>query len=234
MIEERGTIENAGPLTRYFLAGYLSKTDDESNFPVQQLPTIFDRYETLFTNTLSMLAISKEQLKGRSEFNFDSGDAANLEGGIAILRVVEALRLRGFTEIALVKPQRGKPGADIVCCHAGLRICLEVKSVTKQSTGREGLFLEDQLYEKIREHTEKAAKQLAASAEHLGCDIKILAVVINWFEQSIYLGASDYQQIVNQLEQHGDVESLKGVDGVLFITKMGQQFLFLNETGKKM
>ncbi len=40
-------------------------------------------------------------LKGRSEFNFDSGDAQNLEGGIAILRVVEALRLKGFPNIRL-------------------------------------------------------------------------------------------------------------------------------------
>jgi hypothetical protein len=56
--------------------------------------------------------------------------------------------------------------------------------------------------------------------------------VVNWFDQSIYLDESDYQQIVNRLERHGDVESLRSIDGLLFVTKMGQKFLFLNEVGR--
>jgi hypothetical protein len=56
--------------------------------------------------------------------------------------------------------------------------------------------------------------------------------VLNWFDQSIYLGQKQYQQIVNRLERDGNQESLKGVDGILFITKMGQRFLFLNERAK--
>lgn len=221
------------PLVRYFLEGYFSKKDDETNFPSGDMPEILRRYETLFTNVLGLLGIKKEQLTARSEFNFDSGDAANLEGGIAILRVVEALRLRGFSEITLVTPRKGEQGADITCARAGIRICLEVKAVTKQSRGRDGLFFEDQLYEKVREHAAKAARQLAVSAEILGCEVKLLAYVVNWFAQSIYLGESDYQQIVNKLERHGEVEALKGIDGVLFVTKMGQEFLFLNEVGKR-
>jgi hypothetical protein len=63
--------------------------------------------------------------------------------------------------------------------------------------------------------------------------VKLLAYVVNWFAESIYLGEPDFQQIVNKLERHGEVESLIGIDGVLFITKMGQQFLFLNEVGKR-
>ena len=42
----------------------------------------------------------------------------------------------------------------------------------------------------------------------------------------------DYQQVVNKLEKFDEEESLKGIDGVFFVTKMGQQFLFLNERGK--
>ena len=221
------------PLSSFFLEGYLSKKDDQTNFPADDFYGVLGRYETLFLNVLSVLKLTKEQLKKRSEFNFDSGDAANMEGGIAMLRVVEALRLAGFTDIQLVQPRKGEQGADIVCNKAGISVCLEVKAVTKQSRGRDGLFFEEQLYEKVREHAEKASRQLAASAELLGSEVKLLAYVVNWFDQSIYLDQSDYQRIVDKLERHGEVESLKGVDGVLFVTKMGQRFLFLNEVGKR-
>jgi hypothetical protein len=56
--------------------------------------------------------------------------------------------------------------------------------------------------------------------------------VVNWFAQSIYLGQDDFQYVVNKLEKDQEQESLVGVDGVWFVTKMGQQFLFLSERGK--
>jgi Holliday junction resolvase len=123
--------------------------------------------------------------------------------------------------------------ADITAVRAGIRVCVEVKAVTKQSRGRENLFLEEQLYEKIREHAHKASRQLAISAERLSCRVRPIAYVVNWFEQSIYLSETDYQQIVNKLEKHGEVESLIGIDGILFVTKIGQEFLFLNDIGKQ-
>jgi len=221
------------PFSHFLLGRYLSKRTDSTNFPDGDLSEVLERYEILFANVLNVLAITKEQLKSRSEFNFDSGDAGNLEGGIAILRVVEALRLRGFSDIALVLPRKGEQGADVTCMKAGARVCLEVKAITKQSRGRKDFFFDEQLYEKVREHAEKAARQLAHSSETLCCEVKLLAYVVNWFAQSIYLVESDYQQIVNKLEQHGEVESLIGIDGVLFITLMGHEFLFLNEVGKR-
>jgi hypothetical protein len=95
------------PLSRFFLEGYFSKTDDSTNFPPEDLRRTLGNYETLFGNVLSELGMTKEQLRSRSEFNFDSGNAANLEGSIAILRVVEALRLGGFSDIELVSPRKG-------------------------------------------------------------------------------------------------------------------------------
>jgi hypothetical protein len=78
---------------------------------------------------------------------------------------VEALRLRGFSDIRLVSPRKGEQGADLTCIKAGIRICIEVKAVTKQSRGRDGFFFEEQLYEKVREHAEKAVRQLGISAD---------------------------------------------------------------------
>ena len=95
------------PLSQFFLERYFSKVDDPANFPAEHLRRILGNYETLFGNVLSELGMTKEQLRGRPEFNFDFGNAANLEGGIAILRVVEALRLDGYSDVELISPRRG-------------------------------------------------------------------------------------------------------------------------------
>lgn len=223
---------SAHPLCSFFLSGYLSQKEDPTNFPPDQYPALWRRYEKLFESALQVLSRTKEGLRSTPEFNFDSGDATNLESAIAILRVAESLRLLKFLNIVLVKPRKDAPSADLTCEKNGQSVCLEVKTITKQSKGRTGLFFADQLYEKILESIPRARVQLQASAEQLQCTVKIFACVSNWFDQSIYLTQQDYQQIVNRLERDGEQESLAGVDGVLFITRMGQQFLFLNERGK--
>jgi hypothetical protein len=77
-----------------------------------------------------------------------------------------------------------------------------------------------------------ARKQLEATATDLRCSLTIFVCVVNWFAQSIYLGQDDFQYVVNKLEKDQEQGSLAGVDGVWFVTKMGQQFLFLGERGK--
>ena len=155
------------PLCRYFLSGYLSKRNDPTNFPPDQFPELFDRYEKVFESALEVLGLTKEALKSKSEFNFDSGDPANLESGIAVLRVVEALRIKKFRNIALVKPTKNAPGADLTCQKNRQKVCCEVKAVTKQSNGRREYLFKDQLYEKILESISKARTQLEASAAEL-------------------------------------------------------------------
>jgi hypothetical protein len=224
---------NAYPLFSYFLSGYLSKSmKDDLNFPPDQ-PCIFDQYEQLFHSVLQVLDLTKEALRSRPEFNFDSGDAKNLESGIAMLRVVDALRLEKFLNIALLKPSKNAPGADISCERNGRKVCVEVKTITKQSHGRPKCFFEDQMYEKMLESLPKARKQLEATARKLRITVKIFACVVNWLAQSTYLDQDHYQGIVNKLERNQDCESLKGVEGVFFITGRGQQHLFLNERGHR-
>jgi hypothetical protein len=224
----------AYPLCGYFLSGYLSKREDADNFPPDEFPDLFQRYEGIFARALQVLCLTREALKSRSEFNFDSGDAANLESGIGVLRVVEALHMGNFLNIALVAPKKNSPAADITCEKNGHRVCCEVKAITKQSSGRSGLFFADQLYEKILENIPKARTQLDATAAELQCAIRIFVCVVNWFAQSIYLDQVDYQHIVNRLEKDQNQESLNGIDGVLFVTKMGQRFCFLNERARSL
>lgn len=58
--------------------------------------------------------------------------------------------------------------------------------------------------------------------------------VSNWFDQAIYLTLGDYQYIVNRLEKdklEGEdnyLESLKAIDAVFFVTKLGQVFWFVS------
>lgn len=220
------------PLCQFFLSGYLSAREDPTNFPVDQ-PALSDRYETIFKSALDTLKMSKETLRSMAEFNFDSGNAANLESAMGVLRAVETLRQMNFQKITIPKP----PGADILCEKDGQTVCCEVKTITKQSSPRKGFFFADQVYEKIFENIDKARDQLHKCTTEFPGAVTVFISVSNWFDQAIYLSEQDYQYIVNRLEKDqlegGDLrESLQGIDGVLFLTKVGHRFLFLNEHGK--
>jgi Holliday junction resolvase len=226
------------PLCAYFLSGYLQQRDDEDNFPKKQFPDIFGRYEAIFRDAMRVLGLNKEALARRSEFNFDSGSAQNLEGGIAILRSVVLLDNSGFTDIALVNPPNGEKGADLLATRKAHRVCFEVKAITKKSAPRKEQLLEEQVYLKVTEFAQGASKQLAATAAREGCAVKILICIINWFEQSIYLTHQDYQQIVNKLESYkledyDEQRHLTGINGVWFQPRFGNYIPpYLDEIGK--
>jgi len=132
----------------------------------------------------------------------------------------------------LIKPPKNAGGADIVSEKAGKKICFEVKALTKQSTGGSGKFFEQQLYDKVFDLIGTAKKQLMLSAAELKCDLRIVVFVVNWFSQSIYLAELDYFDIVKRLAKEQDHSQLTGIDGVLFVTSAGTQFLFLEEAAK--
>jgi hypothetical protein len=217
---------HAYPLCKLFLSGYLAKKQDPVNFPTSD-PDTFRRYEELFKAALQALGLQPQNLRKRPEFNFDSGDAANLESAIAVLRAVVWLKDKGFVNIALIKAKGS--AADISCERKGQKVCCEVKSITKQSSGREGYFLEEQVYEKVKESISKARSQLKASALQSQCKITIAVFVLNWFLHSLTLDQGVFQQIVNRLEQE---QELQGVDGVLFITAAGVGYDFFCEATK--
>jgi hypothetical protein len=158
----------------------------------------------------------------------------NLESAVAVLRAVSALRAQRFSAITLLDP----PGADLKCERDGRTICCEVKSITKQSSPREGFFFVDQLYEKIQESIAHARKQLQSTAARLKC-VTMFVCVSNWFDQAIYLSQQDYQYVVNRLEKdklEGEdnyLESLRGIDAVFFVTKCGQVTWFVSDELRK-
>jgi hypothetical protein len=216
------------PLADFFLRGYLSTGDDPKNFPSDGFPDVLGRYERTFSVALDILGVAREVLRGRAEFKFDSGDAANLESGIAILRVVEFFHLARFRDISLVRPSKYTPSADLICTQNGARICCEVKAVTKQSKGRPG-YLENQLYDKVSECVPKARKQLKATAAEFRCDVKVLVCVVNWLTHSLCLYQNDYLRIFRRLKCE---QQLDGIDGVLFVTKMGVPYWFPDDPKK--
>ena len=221
------------PLCDYFLSGYLkANPNDAGNFPRGEFPDGFVRYEALFHDALFHLKMTKEALRSKQEFNFDSGNANNLESAIGVLRAATHLGQAKFTDITIIKLKRTSRGADLTAHKNSRKVCFEVKTITKQSKGRAGHFFADQLYEKIREGIAKAREQLIASSLELNCELTIYPCVVNWFAQTTYLNQADYQSIVNKLEAHGEEKSLAGVDGVWFILKNGDLKAFLNERAK--
>jgi len=128
-------------LSSFYLSGYLQKIADHDNFPQEKGEDVFDRYELVFFEALKVLGISKQSLRSKPEFNFDSDDVCNLEAGIAILRTVNALHLLGHKKISLITPPKHGAGADITSEKAGKKICFEVKALTKQSTGGDAQVL---------------------------------------------------------------------------------------------
>ena len=117
--------------------------------------------------------MTKEALRARSEFNFDSGDPNNLESAIGVLRAAIHLGQAKFSDITLLKSKRNSPGADLTAKKTGHKICFEVKTISKGGKGGDGEFFEQQLYEKIRSNIGRAREQLKATALQLNCDLTI-------------------------------------------------------------
>jgi hypothetical protein len=67
------------PFSYFFLSGYLQNLTDEDNFPSGTGGAVFDRYEVVFGKVLEVLETTKEYLRLKEEFNFDSGNASKLE-----------------------------------------------------------------------------------------------------------------------------------------------------------
>lgn len=141
------------PLCDFFLSGYLAANpEDTENFPTDQPPDdLFWRYEALFNDALFHLRMSKESLRAKQEFNFESGNANNLEGALGVLRAATHLGRAGFSEITLIKTKPESSGADLTAKKNSRKICFEIKTITKRSKGRDGLLMADQFYEKIKE-----------------------------------------------------------------------------------
>jgi hypothetical protein len=213
------------PLSDFFLREYLSNNDDPNNFPPNEFPDLFERYARAFSVGLEALALTRDELIKRPEFKFDRADAGNLEGSIATLRVAEFLKLKGFLNIELVN---APANADLMCEQNGHRVCLEVKATTKQSSGRAGMYLETQVYDRVYTGIEGARKQLRTTATERQCDVKVFVCVLNWLSHSLCLYPNDYLRIYRWLKAD---RHLQGIDGVLFITKMGVTHWFPTDVG---
>jgi hypothetical protein len=133
------------------------------------------------------------------------------------------LQQKEYQRIALLDAEE-TTGADIGCYKDGQKICCEVKAITKQSEGRKGFYLEDQVYEKVRENAVKARTQLKATAVKLNCQRTIFAVVMNWSPHDKILGDNDFRNIVDKLdrdlslgERDGLPLGLGEIDHMLFV-----------------
>jgi len=85
--------------------------------------------------------------------------------------------------------------------------------------------MEEQRYDKVRQHASKSGQTIARSLIVLQCAVTILVYSSTGSRSPFHLVRSDYQEIVEKLKRDGEIESLHGIGGVCFI-KEGSGFPF--------
>ncbi|MDA2912477.1 hypothetical protein MYX77_00695 [Acidobacteriia bacterium AH_259_A11_L15] len=223
------------PLCKFFLSQYVQKMtdidmqrDEAFHVSVKRILLIdthlIREFEALISSSLQALGLSKEELKKSSEFNFECYNPTNLESFFGVLRAAIFLHEKGYTDLKLLKRASC---ADILCRFHGRWVCLEVKTLTYDRRGGRGLWLGDQVGDKLKDILPSARRQLSKARVDYACPETILAVVVNWLEQSAVLQQEDYQEIVDKLESGTpNLNQLEGLDHIVFITYFGQAYPF--------
>jgi hypothetical protein len=130
------------PLCAHFLSGYLkANPNDADNFPPDQFPEGFQRYEILFHDALFHLKITKDAFRAIEQFNFDSGDANNLESAIGVLRAAIHLGQAKYSEIALIKSKRQSLGADLTARRTTTRCVSKLRPLRSKAKAERVTFL---------------------------------------------------------------------------------------------
>ena len=198
------------------------------------------RLEDLFAKTLETFCLSKEELKGKAQVNFDTYDMKGFESVRAVFRVANALSEAGFTELAFLG---GKGLADLKATKDGQRWFIEVKALVLQTKPQE--FEVDGKTETLAvdrfqpescniaeyvnavcrlvagNHIQKARKQLLNTVEIEGAAKKMAAIAVNLFAADFFLDSGNLNEVEARL--HGKREGwgkdyLVDIDALAFIT----------------
>lgn len=182
----------AYPLCDYFLRESLTQLREEDIqndwhfFCFFHNPTEMQKLERIFQRGMEAFALSKEELRARSEFNFDASlNKENFEAFRGVLRAGAALKQGCYFEtLELVKGH--KPG-DVLCRRDGNISAMEVKTWVYMGTDWIGGNLSPQKEKKRRQLVQKlqdewipkAKTQLHTLATNHNCSSRILMVVLN-------------------------------------------------------
>jgi hypothetical protein len=195
--------------------------------------------EDLFDQTMKTFRLEKEQLKTKSEFNFDTYDQRGFESVRGVFRFSNAAAEKGFTDFAFVA---GEGLADLEAKKDGERWFIEVKTLVVQlkertinvGSGTEVLVVDKFQPDsnKISDYVEivsrqiaanlvgKARNQLSNTVKQKGEAKKMIALVINLFGAD-FLGVENLKAIHARLGgrlEGWELDYLEGVDALAFLT----------------
>jgi hypothetical protein len=133
-------------------------------------PDQMGRLEELFARTMKTFGLSKEELKGRAEFNFDVYDMKGFESCRAVFRVANALSEAGFTQFTFLR-EAGL--ADLAAMKDDQRWFVEVKTLVLQTKpqefdvdGKKEIYIVDKFQSKshnIADYVESVSRLIAGS-----------------------------------------------------------------------
>lgn len=209
-------------------------------------PDQMRRLEDIFAKTMKTFGLSREELKGRAEFNFDIYEPRNFESQRGVFRFANALCKEGFKDFVLLGPGL----ADFMTKKDGQLWFVEVKTLVLQTKPQEfevdgvrETFTVDKFQPESRnsadyvetvsslvaiKHMEEARGQLRRTVEKMGPGNKMAAIVVNLFAADCFLDAGNLGQVEARL--HGksggkwQINYLADIDALSFLTN--QLYLF--------
>lgn len=196
--------------------------------------------EVLFSRTMKIFGLSKEELGSKAGFNFNVYDMEGFESVRAVFRIANALSEVGFTQFRFLG---GIGLADLGATKDGQQWFIEVKTVilqTKPQVIKFGEKTETVTVDKFQpasrsiaeyletvskliagNHIQKARSQLLDTVKELGAGKKMAAIVVNLFAAPFFLDCANLNEVVARLR--GDriaweIDYLSDIDALAFLT----------------
>ena len=240
------------PLCNFFLRACVERMsnkeieDDLAEEPDLSLLGHFDKpdqmggLQELFVRTMKTFGLSKEELKAKSEFNFDVYDMEGFESVRAVFRVANALSEEGFTQFRFLG---GTGLADLGAATNGQQWFIEVKTVVLQTKpqviefgGKSETLIVDKFQPGSRNiaeyvetvskliagnHIQIARRQLLNTVKQLGAAKKMAAIAVNLFAAPFFLDCENLEEVVARLrgKRSGwELDYLSDIDVLAFLT----------------
>ncbi len=240
------------PLCDFFLRACVQAmsdkevTDDLAAEPDASLLQHFDKpkqmggLEDLFSKTMGIFGLSKEELGVKTGFNFNAYDMAGFESVRAVFRVAIALSEVGFTQFRFLG---GTGLADLGAAKNGQQWFIEVKTLVLQTKpqeiefgGKTDTLIVDRFQPSSRSiaeyvetvskliagnHIQKARKQLLNTVKQLGAAKKMTAIAVNLFAAPFFLDCENLKEVVARLRGRRsgwEIDYLSEIDALAFLT----------------
>ncbi len=196
--------------------------------------------EDLFSKTMAIFELSKEELGVKAGFNLNVYDMEGFESVRAVFRLAIALSEVGFTQCHFLG---GTGLADLGAMKNGQKWFIEVKTIVLQTKPQEielGGKTETLIVDKFQpasrniaeyvetvskliagNHIQKARKQLLDTVKQLGAAKKMAAIVVNLFAASFFLDCANLDEVVARLRGKRnlwEIDYLSEIDELAFLT----------------